>query len=154
MILNFTPYTMHNQWIFTQSPTLSTQFICICVQKGALFFFSVHFLYLAAPGRKWQPAPVFLPGESHGQRSLASYSPWGWKRLRHDLVTQQQKQGLNCGRRVGSSSLVRVRSNLGTLCQEHRVLATELPGKSIYQWLFLPCQFLLYKFMLFYFVLN
>ena len=27
--------------------------------------------------RKWQPIPVFLPGESHGQRSLAS--PWGHK---------------------------------------------------------------------------
>ena len=26
--------------------------------------------------RKWQPAPVFLPGESHGQRSLKGYSPW------------------------------------------------------------------------------
>ena len=24
---------------------------------------------------KWQPTPVFLPGESHGQRSLAGYSP-------------------------------------------------------------------------------
>ena len=29
--------------------------------------------------RKWQPAPVFLPGESHGQRSLACYGPWGRK---------------------------------------------------------------------------
>jgi len=29
--------------------------------------------------RKWQPTPVFLPRESHGQRSLASYSPWGHK---------------------------------------------------------------------------
>ena len=27
--------------------------------------------------RKWQPTPVFLPGKSHGQRSLAGYSPWG-----------------------------------------------------------------------------
>ena len=26
--------------------------------------------------RKWQPTPVFLPGESHGQRSLVGYSPW------------------------------------------------------------------------------
>ena len=26
--------------------------------------------------RKWQPTPVFLPGKSHGQRSLAGYSPW------------------------------------------------------------------------------
>ena len=33
--------------------------------------------------RKWQSIPVFLPGESHGQRSLAGYSPWGRKlRLR------------------------------------------------------------------------
>ena len=31
--------------------------------------------------RKWQPAPVFLPGESHGQRSLVGYSPWGLKEL-------------------------------------------------------------------------
>ena len=29
--------------------------------------------------RKWQPTPVFLPGESHEQRSLAGYSPWGHK---------------------------------------------------------------------------
>ena len=34
--------------------------------------------------RKWHPAPVFLPGKSHGQRSLAGYSPWGHKRVRHD----------------------------------------------------------------------
>ena len=29
--------------------------------------------------RAWQPTPVFLPGEFHGQRSLVSYSPWGHK---------------------------------------------------------------------------
>ena len=29
--------------------------------------------------KKWQPTPVFLPGNSHGQRSLAGYSPWGCK---------------------------------------------------------------------------
>ena len=29
--------------------------------------------------RKWQPTPVFLPGESHGQRSLVGYSPRGCK---------------------------------------------------------------------------
>ena len=27
--------------------------------------------------RKWQPTPVFLPGKSHGQRSLAGYSSSG-----------------------------------------------------------------------------
>ena len=29
--------------------------------------------------RKWQPTPVFLPGNIHGQRSLEGYSPWGRK---------------------------------------------------------------------------
>ena len=29
--------------------------------------------------RAWQPTPAFLPGESHGQRSLAGYSPCGRK---------------------------------------------------------------------------
>ena len=29
--------------------------------------------------RAWQPTPVFLPGEFHGQRSLAGYGPWGSK---------------------------------------------------------------------------
>ena len=29
--------------------------------------------------RWWQPIPVVLPGKSHGQRSLAGYSPWGRK---------------------------------------------------------------------------
>ena len=31
--------------------------------------------------RKWQPTPALLPGESHGQRSLVGYSPWGRKEL-------------------------------------------------------------------------
>ena len=29
--------------------------------------------------RQWHPTPVLLPGESHGQRSLVGYSPWGRK---------------------------------------------------------------------------
>ena len=29
--------------------------------------------------REWQPTPVFLPGEFHGQRSRAGYSPWNLK---------------------------------------------------------------------------
>ena len=39
--------------------------------------------------RKWQPIPVFLPGKSHVQRSLAGYSPWGCKRIGHDLGNKQ-----------------------------------------------------------------
>jgi len=29
--------------------------------------------------REWQPTPVFLPGEFHGQRSLVGYNSWGTK---------------------------------------------------------------------------
>ena len=36
--------------------------------------------------REWQPTPVFLPGESYGQRSLVAYSPWGHKEL--DMTKQ------------------------------------------------------------------
>ena len=34
--------------------------------------------------REWQPTLVFLPGESHGQRSLVGYSPWSHKIVGHD----------------------------------------------------------------------
>ena len=37
--------------------------------------------------RKLQLTPVFLPGESHGQRSLVGYCPWGHKEL--DMIEQQ-----------------------------------------------------------------
>ena len=38
--------------------------------------------------RKWQPAPVFLPGKFQGQSSLVGYSPWDCKRVGLDLVTK------------------------------------------------------------------
>ena len=40
--------------------------------------------------RKWQPTPVFLPRESHGQRSLVGFCPWGHKVQR---VTEFPHQG-------------------------------------------------------------
>ena len=48
--------------------------------------------------RKWQSTPVFLPGKSHGQRSLAGYSPWGRKELdttehTHVFMRRGQKRG-------------------------------------------------------------
>ena len=36
--------------------------------------------------KEWQPTPVFLPRESHGQRSLAGYSSWGHKES--DMIEQ------------------------------------------------------------------
>ena len=33
---------------------------------------------------------IILPGKSYGQRRLLGYSPWGHKRVRHNLATKQQ----------------------------------------------------------------
>ena len=41
--------------------------------------------------RAWQPTPVFLPGESHGQRSLAGYSPWDCKESDTTEVTKHSR---------------------------------------------------------------
>ena len=46
--------------------------------------------------RAWEPTPVFLPGESHGQRSLAGYSPWGH---RESDVTEQLSTHVHVMRR-------------------------------------------------------
>ena len=45
----------------------------------------VQFLGQKIPWRReWQPTPLFLPGESHEQRSLAGYSPW--RRKESDMM--------------------------------------------------------------------
>ena len=42
--------------------------------------------------RKWQPTPVFLPGQSHGRRSLVGCSPWGRTESDTTEAMQQQQQ--------------------------------------------------------------
>ena len=41
-----------------------------------------------------QHTPVFLPGESHGQRSLEGYIVHGPQRVRHDLAIKQQSEDM------------------------------------------------------------
>ena len=46
--------------------------------------------------RKWLPTPVFLPGKSQGQRTLAGYSLWGhrdWDTTQH-AHTHKRRQSL------------------------------------------------------------
>ena len=51
--------------------------------------------------RAWQPIPVFLPGESHGQRRLVGYSPWGCKEsdtteaTKHSTFLPEQFSGIS-----------------------------------------------------------
>ena len=42
--------------------------------------------------RKWQPTPVFLPGESQGQQSLVGCCPWGHTDSDTTETTSQQQQ--------------------------------------------------------------
>ena len=56
--------------------------------------------------RKWQSTPVFLPGKCHGQRSLVGCSLLSCKRIRHDLVTKQQKKHFITEQLHGQWSLV------------------------------------------------
>ena len=51
---------------------------------------------------KWQPTPAFLAGESHGQRSLAGYSPWGLKESDSTERLTHTDTGLNEGFPGGS----------------------------------------------------
>ena len=57
---------------------------------------------------------LFLPGKSHRQRSLAGYSPWGLKRVGHDLATKQQPS-------IHSPSIVR-----GNMCYFFGVMLNNL----------------------------
>ena len=62
-------------------------------------------------GREWQPIPVFLPGESRGQKSLVDYSPLDGKTVGYNWVTKQQKVAFDtekkrCGRTDTKQALV------------------------------------------------
>ena len=46
--------------------------------------------------RKWQPTPVFLPGESQGRGSLVGCRLWGRTESDTTEATQQQQQQQQC----------------------------------------------------------
>ena len=49
------------------------------------------------PQRKeWLPTPVFLPGESYGQRGLLGYNPWGCKKLNTTEQLIHTENPLDC----------------------------------------------------------
>ena len=60
-------------------PQISVMLYCNCAAKYGYHLDFTHF-HQSFWRRKWQPTLV-LPGESHGQRSLAGYSPRGRKEL-------------------------------------------------------------------------
>ena len=68
--------------------------------------------------RKWQPTPVFLPGKSHAQRSLAGYSAQGC-RVRHDWAPIHVTRCMLCMRVYPEvlSNLIKELLLLSPLCR-------------------------------------
>ena len=62
--------------------------------------------------REWQSTPVFLPGEFHWQRRLASYSAWG------------------CKESDATELLTHTQSRESKLCQRRKSVVTVLTGKD------------------------
>ena len=71
LVSYFLPFCMAHEWA-----SLMAQWFRICLQCRRLRRCRFHSWVGKIPcRRKWQPTPVFLPGESHEQRSLVGHSP-------------------------------------------------------------------------------
>ena len=91
---------------------------------------------------KWQPTPVFLPGKSHGQRSLAGYWPWG-----HKEPDTTKYEHARVGYQFDTCSLEKLLPDLsawfweagcidpvsGCLCREVGILNSHLHGTG-FEW--------------------
>ena len=75
--------------------------------------------HLHGSKRKWQPTPVFLPEDSHGQSRLAGYSPWGHKE------SDMAEQGSTL--HTGASQVVLVVRNLPDKAGDIRDVGQEDP---------------------------
>ena len=86
--------------------------------------------------REWLPTPVFLSGKSHGQRSLAGYSPWGCKQL--DVTGQltlslsfydqkKKEMGLRCEGALSEIELVLIRCSSLSLDDKWHLGQYDLP---------------------------
>ena len=94
--------------------------------------------------REGQPTPVFLPEESNGWRSLAGYSPWGFK----ELDTTEQliwEVGKVCSNPSSAASLIFLATTASYFCpgpiyRQIDPLASNNPTVKFYfSWYFFPC---------------
>ena len=81
---------------------------------------------------KWQPSPVFLPGESHGERSLAGCSPWGHR----EWGTTEHAYPASIRRTLGTSHASSQRPALTHLNCKTREFHTHKGEGAPTSWLF------------------
>ena len=79
----------------------------------------MHKIRVRSLGQEDQPSPVFLPGESHGQRSLVGCSPWGCQEpdmtKRLSMCTLIKQKNLN-----SNSGLCRWREKNEAICKREK----------------------------------
>ena len=98
--------------LLRHSPVLRALHLLINLILTATQWSYTAFLPFCPWRRKWQSPPVFLPVESHGQRSLEGYTVHGVTRVGHDLETTPpapappvlQIRALNGRRRVNGGT--------------------------------------------------
>ena len=79
--------------------------------------------------REWQPTPVFLPGESQGQRSLVGCHLWGRTELDTTEATKQQQQ--QCIYRASKVAVKNILANAGDTRDASSVPGLEsVPGEG------------------------
>ena len=64
--------------------------------------------------REWLSTPVFLPGEFHGQRSLAGYSPWGCKQSDNCWKYISYQAGYSW-KQIHENSLIKAKNEVASL---------------------------------------
>ena len=70
--------------------------------------------------RKLQAAPVFLPGKSHGQRSLAGYNPWGHE----EVDTTSDWTHAHTHTHILNNQVTRGVDTVSTLCSHSHLFAS------------------------------
>ena len=76
--------------------------------------------------RKWQPTPVFLPGESQGQQSLVGCCLWGRTESDTTEATQQQQQQQDSLSITNSQSSLKLTSIESMMPSSHLILCRPL----------------------------
>ena len=86
--------------------------------------------------RAWQPTPIFLPGESYGQRSLAGYSPWGHKEsdTTEILILTSHKEPWFPGGSNGKESACNAGNSVQSLGREDALEKGMATHSSILAW--------------------
>ena len=78
--------------------------------------------------RAWQPTLLFLPGESHGQRRLVGYSPWGHKELdktEHYYYYYYIKIYIRCFINIGFMNQWNLIRNIWSICSHSSTNQTD-----------------------------